>query len=74
MKILELFTDTDGTLSHTKSSAVMANVAATVAFLHHSLSNGLSEGLLVAFVATVGLQRYGSKYLDIKHKTKKEES
>jgi hypothetical protein len=44
----------------------MANVAGTVAFLYQVFSVGLTVELLLGFLAAIGAQRYGSKYLDIK--------
>ena len=62
-KLKELITDPNGTLSHTKIWSNVAMFTATIAFAN---AETLTPELLVAYVASVGLNRLGSKYLDIK--------
>jgi hypothetical protein len=66
MKIMELITDRNGTLSHTKLWSNIANLVASSAFIINTYKYPMSAELLTAFVLSVGAQRVASKYLDIK--------
>lgn len=66
LNLKELITDTNGSLSHTKLWANIANFTATYTFIYSVYRYPLTPELLAAYVASVGLQRVASKYLDIK--------
>lgn len=72
MKILETIKDPDGSYSHTKIWANIANASATLAFLYNTYKYPMSAELLGTYVLAVGAQRAFSKYLD--GKTLKEAS
>jgi len=63
-KLFELISDKDGSLSHTKIWSNIANGTATGAIINVSMNGTLSAELMGVFLAGVGLQRLGSKYID----------
>ena len=65
-KVMELITDPNGSLSHTKLWSNVANFLASVAFVWSVYGHGLSPELLLAYVGAVGVQRVASKYIDSK--------
>jgi hypothetical protein len=66
MRVLELITDPNGSLSHTKLWSNIANCIASLAFILSVYGHGLTPELLIAYVGVVGLQRVASKYIDSK--------
>jgi len=62
----QLICDPDGSYSHTKLWANIANATATGAILNVSYNGTLSAELLGTFLVGVGAQRVASKFLDKK--------
>lgn len=65
-KLRELIEDQNKTLSHTKLWSNIANFCATISFLYYSFKFKLEVDILVTYLSIVGLQRFGSKFLDNK--------
>lgn len=62
---LELFQDNRyKTFSQSKFWSNVANLVATIAFIRHSFLYELDTEMLVGYVAIVGMQRLGAKFLD----------
>jgi hypothetical protein len=73
-KIYELISDKDGSLSHTKLWSNIANGIASGSVINTSINGTLTPELLGVFLAGVGLQRLGSKYLDTETKDTTQET
>ncbi|MBD3843694.1 MAG: hypothetical protein IE909_17815 [Campylobacterales bacterium] len=66
MKIKELITDPNGTLSHTKLWSNIGMATLTVAFIIGTYRHGITPELIVAYGGIVVFGRATSKYLDNK--------
>ena len=66
MKPMELITDKDGTLSHTKLWSNIGLATITFTYIHHVIKSGLSPELMVAYGGIVVFGRVASKYIDSK--------
>lgn len=64
MKLAELITDPNGTLSHTKIWSNIGLATITFTYIHHVVKNGLSPELMVAYGGIVVFGRVASKYID----------
>lgn len=64
MKYQELFTDQNGTLSHTKLWSNIGMATLTVSFLVGTYTHELTPELILAYGSIVVLGRVSSKYLD----------
>ncbi len=65
-KLLELITDPNGSLSHTKIWSNIGMATLTVTFIIGTWSHGITPELIVAYGGIVVFGRATSKYLDTK--------
>lgn len=66
MRYQELFTDQNGTLSHTKLWSNIGMAAITITFIVGSYTHGPSSELMLTYGSIVVAGRISSKYLDTK--------